>query len=141
MWVGLASQKNGLALFCAFSIIFLIWSLWQDLSNWKILEYKLPLLIDSLMIALALYLMMGPKRTLTYSATSLLSMVIGLAFILLLKRAVKKRIKLDKGAVALCLILILVGIFMPLSGEIPIKGLPQTFWPQRNFNWQDRNLE
>jgi len=127
MWVGLASQKNGLALFCAFSIIFLIWSLWQDLSNWKILEYKLPLLIDSLMIALALYLMMGPKRSLTYSATSLLSMVIGLAVILLLKRAVKKGIKLDKGAVALCLILILVGIFMPLSGEIPIKGLPQLF--------------
>jgi O-antigen ligase len=127
MWVGLASQKNGLALFCAFSIIFLIWLLWQDLSNWKILEYKLPLLVDTLMLALAVYLMMGPERTLTYSATSLLSLLTGLVAILLLKQAVKKGTKLDKGVVALCLILVLVGIFMPLLGKIPVRGLPQLF--------------
>jgi len=127
MWVGLASQKNGLALFCAFSIIFLIWSLWQDLSNWKILEYKLPLLVDTLMLALAVYLMMGPKRTLAYSATSLLSLLTGLVAILLLKQAVQKGTKLEKGAVALCLVLILVGIFMPLFGKIPVRGLPQLF--------------
>jgi len=127
-WPG--QPKNGLALFCAFSIIFLIWLLWQDLSNWKILEYKLPLLVDTLMLALAVYLMMGPERTLTYSATSLLSLLTGLVAILLLKQAVKKGTKLDKGVVALCLILVLVGIFMPLLGKIPVRGLTPTFWPQ-----------
>jgi len=125
MWVGLASQKNGLALFCAFSIIFLIWSLWQDLVNWRMLESKLPPLVDIFMLGLAIYLMMGPQRTLTYSATSFLSLLTGLIAMLILKQAAKKEKRLDKNIAAFALIFIIIGTFMPLSGEIPIKGLPQ----------------
>jgi O-antigen ligase len=127
MWVGLASQKNGLAMFCAFSAIFLIWSLWHDLINWKELSSKLPLFVDFLMLLLAIYLMMGPKRTLTYSVTSLLTLLTGLIVILAIKQAARKGIGLDKKLVAIALILILVGTFMPLSGKIPVKGLAQIF--------------
>jgi len=125
MWVGLASQKNGSALFCAFSIIFLIWSLWQDLVNWRMLESKLPPLVDIFMLGLAIYLMMGPQRTLTYSATSFLSLLTGLIAMLILKQAAKKEKRLDKNIAAFALIFIIIGTFMPLLGKIPIKGLPQ----------------
>ena len=125
MWVGLASQKNGLALFCAFSIIFLIWSLWQDLVNWRMLESKLPPLVDIFMLGLAIYLMMGPQRTLTYSATSFLSLLTGLIAMLILKQAAKKEKRLDKNIAAFALIFIIIGTFMALLGKIPIKGLPQ----------------
>lgn len=124
-WVGMASQKNGLALFCAFSIIFLIWSLWQNLVNWRMLESKLPPLVDIFMLGLAIYLMMGPQRTLTYSATSFLSLLTGLIAMLILKQAAKKEIPLEKKIATIALILIIIGTFMPLSGKIPIKGLPQ----------------
>ena len=127
MWVGLASQKNGLALFCAFSAIFLIWSLWHDLINWKEVPSKLPLFVDILMLVLAIYLMMGPNQTLTYSVTTLLSLLTGLIAIIAIKQAVIKGIMLDKKVVAIALILILVGTFMPLSGKIPAKGLAQIF--------------
>lgn len=126
-WVGMASQKNGLALFCAFSIIFLIWSLWQDLVNWRMLESKLPPLVDILMLGLAIYLMMGPQRTITYSATSFLSLLTGLIAMLILKQAAKKEKRLDKNIAAFALILIIIGTFMPLAGKIPVKGLPQLF--------------
>ncbi len=49
-WVGLSSQKNGLALFCTFSIIFLVWSIWQNLVNWRKLPSKLLLLVDIFML-------------------------------------------------------------------------------------------
>lgn len=123
-WVGMAYQKNGLALFCAFSAIFLIWSLWQNFINWSVLGSKLQLSVDILMIGLAIYLMMGPQRTLTYSATSLLALLIGLVTIIIFKQVVKKQIKLEKKVTIIALILILVGTFMPFSGKIPIKGLP-----------------
>jgi len=127
MWVGLASQKNGLALFCAFSALFLIWSLWHDLINWKELSSKLPLFIDILMLVLAIYLMMGPNRALAYSVTSLLSLLTGLIAIIALKQAIRRGIRTDKKIVVIALILILVGTFMPLSGKIPVKGLAQIF--------------
>jgi len=127
MWVGLASQKNGLASFCAFSAIFLIWSSWHDLINWKELSSKLPLFVDILMLVLAIYLFMGPKRTLTYSVTSLLTLLTGLIVILAIKQAVIKGTMLDKKIVVIALILIFVGTFMPLSGKIPVKGLAQIF--------------
>lgn len=127
MWVGLASQKNGLALFCAFSALFLIWSLWHDLINWKELSSKLPLFVDILMLVLTIYLMMGPNRTLTYSVTSLLSLLTGLIAIIVLKQAIRKGIRLDKKIVVIALVLMLVGTLLPLSGKIPVKNLAQIF--------------
>ncbi|MFA4925523.1 MAG: O-antigen ligase family protein [Candidatus Aminicenantales bacterium] len=125
MWVGMASQKNGLALFCAFSAIFLIWSLWKGLGNRGLLESKLPLLVDASMLVLAIYLMTGPKRTINYSVTSFLSLLTGLIAVLIVKQTTKKQLRLGKGVIAVVLLIILIGTFMPLSGKIQVKGLAQ----------------
>ncbi len=125
MWVGMASQKNGLALFCAFSAIFLIWSLWKGLENWGLWESKLPLLVDASMLVLAIYLMTGPKRTINYSVTSFLSLLTGLIVVLIVKQTTKKQLQLGKGVIAVVLLIILIGTFMPQSGKIPVKGLAQ----------------
>jgi len=125
MWVGMSSQKNGLALFCAFSAIFLIWSLWKGLGNRGLLESKLPLLVDASMLVLAIYLMTGPKRTINYSVTSFLSLLTGLIAVLIVKQTTKKQLRLGKGVIAVVLLIILIGTFMPLSGKIQVKGLAQ----------------
>ncbi len=125
MWVGLASQKNGLAYFCALSVILLIWILWQDLLNLRILESKVPVLINILMLVLSVYLMMGPRRTLTYSSTSFLSLLTGLIVMISLRKGAEKGIKLKDTVATIAMILMLIGIFMPFSGKIPIKDLPR----------------
>jgi O-antigen ligase len=124
-WIGVANQKNGLALLCALSAIFIIWSLWQDLSVWKSLISKLPFFINSFMLLLTIYLMMGPKRTFTYSSTSFISLLTGLSVIILLKIAANKKIKIENKTIAISLIIIFLGTFMPFAGKIPIKSLPK----------------
>jgi len=124
-WIGLASQKNGLCIFCAFSCLFLIWLIWQKLLNWKKEESKWPILIDIFMLILSIYIMMGPKKVLTYSATSFISLLAGLAIMIIAKSSVKSGIKLERMMTVLVLIIIFTGALMPFSGKIPIKGLPQ----------------
>ncbi|HRD01769.1 MAG TPA: O-antigen ligase family protein [Candidatus Saccharicenans sp.] len=125
MWIGLASQKNGLAYFCALSVIFLIWILWQDLLNLKSLQSKVPVLINILMLILSVYLMMGPRRTLTYSSTSFLSLLTGLIVMMSLRKGAKKGIKLGHTVATIVVMLMLIGIFMPFSGKIPLKEVPR----------------
>lgn len=127
MWVGIASQKNGLAMLCSVSILFLAWTLLQDIRNWKQLNYKLPLFIDILMVGLATYLMLGPNRTFSYSVTSTLSLIFGLVFMGLFKIASKRGIDLKQKVIITAIIIIAIGTILPFSGEIPIKTLPSLF--------------
>lgn len=123
MWVGIAGQKNGLALICSFSAIFLIWSLWRDLSQWNLLSSKTPIFINLLMLILSIYLMMGPKTSFRYSSTSFLCLLIGIISIILLKTSINKRIK--NKIIILAIIIILLGTLMPFLGKFPIKGIPE----------------
>lgn len=123
-WVGIAGQKNGLAMLCVFSLIFLLWSLWQDIKLWHRLQSRLPFFIDLIMTVIAIYLMIGPQRTLTYSATSFLALITGLIFMITLSLAIKKDIKLTRKIVIIGIAIIIAGTMMPFSGNIPIKKLP-----------------
>ncbi|MBC7364164.1 MAG: O-antigen ligase family protein [Candidatus Aminicenantes bacterium] len=127
MWVGIAGQKNGLAMLCSVSILFLAWTLLQDIRNWKQLNYKLPLFIDIFMVGLATYLMVGPDRTFSYSATSTLSLIFGLVFIGLFKIASKRGIDLKQKVIITAIIIIAIGVILPFTGKIPTKTLPTLF--------------
>ncbi|MCX7974602.1 MAG: O-antigen ligase family protein [Candidatus Aminicenantes bacterium] len=124
-WEGIASQKNGLVMICSLSILFLCWSLTQDLRNWKTLPSKFPVFIDVFFVMLAFYLMMGPRRTLTYSATSFFALIVGLIFFIFLKMAIKYGISIEKKFMLIAIFIISIGIVMPFSGKIPIKALPK----------------
>lgn len=125
MWLGIAGQKNGLALICSFSAIFLIWSLWHDLVNWKSLEQKIPVFIDMSMLILCIYLMMGPRKTLRYSSTSFTSLLVGGLIFLFVRIATIKKIKASKKLAFLAIAIILIGTLMPFTGKVPIKKIPE----------------
>jgi len=132
-WVGLASQKNGLCIFCAFSCLFLIWLIWQKLLNWEKGESTWSILIDIFMLILSIYIMMGPKKALNYSATSLISLLVGLTIMIIIRLSVIKGIKLEQRMTVLLLIIIFISVLMPFSGEIPIKNLPQLLGRTENL--------
>lgn len=127
MWTGIASQKNGLAMLCAISILFLLWSIFHDVKNWRQLNFKLPVLIDVLMFFLALYLLLGPERTLGYSATSTLSLLVGLIILVLLKTLSTRGSDIKNKVIITAIIIIVIGILLPFSGKIPLKTLPGLF--------------
>lgn len=138
MWEGIAYQKNGLAMICALSILFIIFSFEHYFSTRNNLSSKLPLFIDIFMAMLALYLLMGPKRTLSYSATSFLALIVGLICLIYFKAATKHRINIEKQVMIAAIILITIGIMMPFSGKIPMKTLPKLL--NRSETLTDRTL-
>ncbi|MCX7974335.1 MAG: O-antigen ligase family protein [Candidatus Aminicenantes bacterium] len=124
-WVGIASQKNGLAEICALSALFLIWSLEKNIKNLERSSSILSILTDIFMVSLALYLMMGPKKTFSYSATSFLALLVGLFFYMLLKVAAKYKINIERFIMTFVIIILTMGVVIPFSGKIPIQSLPK----------------
>lgn len=76
MWIGVATQKNGLALLCLFSILFLGWSLFRRLRGADQSMTWYHTYVEFLILAIALWLFMGPDHTFNYSATSTSTLVI-----------------------------------------------------------------
>lgn len=76
MWVGMATQKNGLGRLCMLSVFFLIWSLVRRRQGAERNEGKNRDLLEILMLLLSLYLLRGPGGA--YSATAIASLALGL---------------------------------------------------------------
>lgn len=126
MWIGIAGQKNGLALICSFATIFLLWSLWKGNYSAKTRTSRATKLVDITMLFLSIYLIMGPRRTFTYSSTSFFALVIGVILMLIFEFRIKKKGHLNSNFILIGLMLIvLIGILMPFTGKIPIKQVPE----------------
>jgi exopolysaccharide production protein ExoQ len=78
-WQGAAVLKNGLGRLCFFSLFFLIWSLCKRVQGSASVVPWYQKHVDFSVMVVALYLFMGPRHTLTYSATSTAALVLGLA--------------------------------------------------------------
>ncbi|MGB9835677.1 MAG: O-antigen ligase family protein [Candidatus Saccharicenans sp.] len=120
MWVGVATQKNGLALICIFSLIFLIWSNWDYFLNWSSVPNKLLFLTDLFIMLLSFALFLGPKRTFKYSATSTISLMVGLVILFTFYYFKKKQKLINANLIKISLLLIIIlGIMLPFSGKVP----------------------
>lgn len=74
MWVGAATQKNGLGRLCLICAFFLVWALvrrWSESTS----DSKRQRLLDMSVLALAAFLLMGPDDQ--YSATAVASACVG----------------------------------------------------------------
>ena len=79
MWIGVSTQKNGLGRLCFVVVFFLIWSLVRRWQGHKALVWKYENHIEIFVLAIALWLLKGPGG-ITYSATSIISLAVGLLF-------------------------------------------------------------
>lgn len=93
MWRGVAQQKNGMALACIISAVFMMWSLfrrWQEKGPpaWKYQTHA-----EVLILLLTFYLLGGPQHRVFYSATSTYALLAGLiccAWVYLRERSGKR---------------------------------------------------
>ena len=78
MWTGVATHKNSLASICIISGFFLIWSMVKRKQGKNPAAWKYQTHAEVGLILLSLYLLMGPSRSLFYSATSFYALAAGL---------------------------------------------------------------
>jgi len=121
MWVGVAEQKNGLAFLCAISVFFLSWALVQRWMGRDHTVAKYQVYVELLLIILSLYLMAGPRRSPTYSATATICLVIGL-FTMMILLFMSKREKAVSGSLLalICVLIIIYGTVTPFLGQLAI---------------------
>lgn len=82
--------------------------------------------------------MMGPNKTLTYSATSFLALILGIICMITYSVLVNKGIKYEKLTYMAAILIIFVGISIPFSGKIPTKTLPKLL--NRNETLTERTV-
>ncbi len=124
-WSGIAHTKNSLAMLCSITILFLLWSFSWAMKKSKAFSSNKTFLIDLSILALGAYLMMGPRHTLTYSATSLLALIAGIFIMFSLIIALKKEMNVKKTFLISAIIIISTGIIMPFTGKLPSKTFPR----------------
>ena len=119
MWVGVGLQKNHLALLCIISAVFLIWTLVRRWSGRDNPATKYQTLIDAFLLILIMLLLMGPRVTLTYSATS--TVVLGLAVLTLSGlHILRKRSStlVSRPLKIFVIIIIIYGTLTPFLGKL-----------------------
>jgi O-antigen ligase len=116
-WVGVAMQKNGLAVICFISVFFLIWSLLGRRQRHIAPVWKYQTHAEISIILISIYLMSGPRREIFYVATAVYSLAIGLFVYWGLHISRKHGINIGAGALmTIVTLVIMVGISILFIG-------------------------
>lgn len=118
-WIGVSTQKNGLAYICTVSLLYFVWLyIIRSRGRYKLVVWYQKY-IEIVLIVMSIYLFMGPGQSLTYSATSLVSLIIGIATlsVLLLKKGIVINAKIL--TIIICAVII-YGTTLPFIGHLTI---------------------
>jgi len=121
MWIGVASQKNGLALLCLFSALFLTWTVirrWQG-HDIPVVRYQTP--VEVFLLFLTMYLFTGPNHSFAYSVTSTVALAGGLLsfFVFLWMKKVGILIG-SKTLMVMVSLIIIYGSITPFVGGLTL---------------------
>lgn len=118
-WTGVCSQKNGLGNLCMFILFYFAWTFirrWKGLDKPVVWYQKY---IEIFLVLLTLYLFMGPRHTLTYSATAMAALTIGLVSLFGLSWLKKYNIIIGANALTIVIIAIIIyGTVTPFLGGL-----------------------
>jgi O-antigen ligase len=121
MWIGASTQKNGLALRCLFAIFFLLWTFIRRWRGRDISVTWYQTYIEVFLLALSMWLFMGPKHTITHSSTSTAALAIGLTALLGLLWLKRHTIIPSANSLSIVIALIIIyGSVTPFLGGLTI---------------------
>lgn len=128
MWIGVASQKNSLALLCLFSSIFLVWTHIQRRQNAEPTIASYQQLIDICLFTISIWMFLGPNHTPKYSATSTAALCIGLLTLAALFGLKRKKALPRANSLSLVVVcLIALGTLVPFFGALFLRDVAQFF--------------
>lgn len=121
MWTGVTDQKNQLAKLCIISIFFVVWVLRQRWKGYDVPATKYQIYIELFLLFLSFWLLGGPQRRLTYSATSIIVLMVGIIAFAVLLWANKKGVILRSTTLSFVFGLIMIyGTVTPFLGKLSI---------------------
>lgn len=127
MWVGVASQKNGLGTISAISAFFIIWSFYRQWRQETLFTKKWQMVADGLVLGIAVFLLRGFGGA--YSATSIGILLLGAAALVVLSR-VRNRVR---GMATLLVLGLAAGLLSLGSVESVTSGVTSAFQRDASF--------
>jgi len=119
MWVGVTTQKNGLALLCLFALFYLVWTFTRRRQRCDTPVVWYQTYIEIFILLLAIWLFTGPQHTITYSATSTVALLIGLVLFTGILWLKKRNIIIGSKIFTILIAAIIVyGTITPFVGEL-----------------------
>lgn len=121
MWTGVAIHKNSLAQLCLFAAFFLIWMFIKrkqisDTTYNKNQDY-----LEGFVLILTFWILGGPNHTLTYSATTTVSLTLGLLSLIgLLWENKKGTFHISKVLGILIIAIFIYGTLTPMLGKLTL---------------------
>jgi O-antigen ligase len=120
-WIGVTEQKNELCLLCIISAFFLLWVLRQRWKGHDLPVTKYQTYIELFLLFLSFWLLGGPRKSLTYSATSFIAFTFGLLALAGLLLAHKKRMILSSTVLNFVFgVIVVYGTVTPFIGRLSI---------------------
>jgi len=121
MWIGVTLHKNGLCLLCIISALFLIWTLIRRRQGRDIPIAKYQIYVEVFLLFLTLWILAGPQKTFTNSATSSVAFAVGLSAMAGLFWMKKRGLKLRANTLKVIVALIIVyGTVTPMVGGLSL---------------------
>ncbi|OQB94266.1 MAG: hypothetical protein BWX84_00275 [Verrucomicrobia bacterium ADurb.Bin118] len=116
MWVGVATQKNGLGIVCFIALLFLLWTVFRRWQRRDQSVNRLHAGGEGVILFIGLYMLFLPEGK--NSATSIAAFLLGIGTILVLGWLRYRRTQLRRPLLTFSVLaLIGVGIGLPLSGK------------------------
>ena len=140
-WIGVTSQKNSLASLCVISAFFLLWSLYCRWRSKARAGRHYQAWADFSVLLIALYLLKGAENA--YSATSIGTLVVGIATFLAMISLRRARIAVPRaGLLAFVALIIAFGASQPFLGGSIVAPFSAAFGRDttltgRTDTWKD----
>jgi len=121
MWIGVTTQKNGFTFLCAISLFYFSWTFVRRLKGSDKPAVWYQTYIEIIIFLLSIYLIMGPNRSLTYSATAMALLIIALIFLVALYWLKGKNIIISSKALTILIVAIIIyGTVTPFIGSLTL---------------------
>lgn len=128
MWIGVALQKNGLGKLCIISALFLVWTL---IRRWRkrdvpVAKYQTP--VEFFLLFLTFWLLMGPDKSLAYSATSTVALTVAFLALAVFSWIKKRGFAVRVNALKVIVLLIIAyGTVTPMIGKLSVLDVSSSF--------------
>ena len=121
MWTGITTQKNGLTFLCALSLYFFAWTYITKLRSQDRFVIWYQKYIDILIVILSIWLFMGPNHSLTYSATAMAILIIGILSLVGFLWLKNRGIIINTNILTIGIVAIIIyGIVTPYLGRMTL---------------------
>ncbi len=138
MWIGVATQKNGLGIICLITIFYLVWSFIRRKQGRDIPATGYQTYLEVFILILTLWLMGGPKHNLSFSVASNVSLLLGL-FTLIAYSWIKKidGVMSSKALLVIVAMIISYGTITPFVGKLYVADISSSFGRDTTLTGRD----